>query len=192
MLGHYHLWVGGVEHNDISAKNLMYDKCNEDRGVLNDYDLSHLDGQPRPSGTERTGTMPFMALDLLTDKAWDGKITRLYRHDCESFAWVLLWICCRFEDGKEIPNPPLGQFITESYRRCSHEKNAILYELESVTATSSYESFWFGVVELVKAFAKRRFAQAMASGQLPEPTTEEIVQEIQKLLEQNGFLVGLP
>jgi len=26
MLGHYHLWVGGAEHNDVSTKNLMYDK----------------------------------------------------------------------------------------------------------------------------------------------------------------------
>jgi hypothetical protein len=42
VLGHYHLWLGGVEHNDISVKNLMYDKFNEDRGILNDYDLAHL------------------------------------------------------------------------------------------------------------------------------------------------------
>ena len=65
MQGHYHLWVGGVEHNDISVRNLMYDKLNDDRGILNDYDLAHLRGRPQPSGTERTGTMPFMALDVL-------------------------------------------------------------------------------------------------------------------------------
>jgi len=74
MLGHHRLWVGGVEHNDISVKNLMYDKLNEDRGVLNDYDLAHLNGRARPSGLERTGTMPFMAYELLTTEAWEGKI----------------------------------------------------------------------------------------------------------------------
>ena len=76
MLGHHHLWVGGVEHNDISVKNLMYDKLNEDCGILNDYDLAHLEGNPRPSGTGCTGTMPFMALDLLTEDACEGKIRR--------------------------------------------------------------------------------------------------------------------
>ena len=86
MLGHYYLSLGGVEHNDISEKNLMYDRLSEDRGILNDFDLAHLDGKPRPSGTERTGTMPFMALGLLTEDAWDSKVRRLYRHDCESFA----------------------------------------------------------------------------------------------------------
>jgi len=71
---HCHLWVGGVKHNDISVKNLMYDKLNDDHGVLNDYDLSHLQGTQRPSGTERTGTKPFMALDLLTDDSWAGLV----------------------------------------------------------------------------------------------------------------------
>jgi hypothetical protein len=78
----------------------MYDKTNT-RGVLNDYDFAHWTTQCRPTGMERTGTRPFMALDLLTDAAWDGKIERLYRHDCESFAWVLLWVCCRYEGGKQ-------------------------------------------------------------------------------------------
>ena len=27
--GHYHLWLGGVEHNDISVKILMYDKLSD-------------------------------------------------------------------------------------------------------------------------------------------------------------------
>jgi hypothetical protein len=39
---------------------------------------------------EHTGTIPFMAIDLLTKDAWSGHIERQYRHDCESFAWVLL------------------------------------------------------------------------------------------------------
>ena len=89
----------------------MYDKVNEDRGIFNDFDLAHLRGEPRSSGTERTGTMPFLALDLLTK---DGKLKRLYRHDCESFAWVLLRICCRFEDGEEIHEAPLSELITDN------------------------------------------------------------------------------
>jgi Fungal protein kinase len=195
ILGHYHLWVGGVEHNDVSVKNLMYDKCNGDRGVLNDYDLSHLAGGPRPSGTERTGTMPFMAFDLLTDEAWDGKITRLYRHDCESFAWVLLWICCRYEDGKEIHNPPLGQFITGSYNQCFLEKHAITSKLKYLTATSSYDSFWFAVVDLLDLFIMQQQDRERAAlprkSSPPELTINEIVEKCQKVLEQSGFPVAL-
>ena len=54
--------------------------------------IAHLRGEPRPSGTECTGTVPFMALDLLAEDAWDGKVRRLYRHDCELLAWVLLFV----------------------------------------------------------------------------------------------------
>jgi hypothetical protein len=42
-------------------------KHNGGHGIVNDFDLSHLSGQPQPSGNEHTGTMPIMALDLLTD-----------------------------------------------------------------------------------------------------------------------------
>ncbi|KAH9990115.1 hypothetical protein BJV77DRAFT_919392, partial [Russula vinacea] len=123
---HYRLWLGGVQHNDISVKNLMYDRHEGNCGILNDYDLAHLDGQPRPSGFECTGTMPFMALDLLTDDAMDGKVERLYRHDCESFAWVLLWICCRYEGGKETRNAPLSELNTHDYKQCFEKKSALV------------------------------------------------------------------
>lgn len=57
------------------------------RAKLNDYDLARVEGRmDGPSGWERTGTIPFMALDLLTDNAMAGHVTRMYRHDAESFA----------------------------------------------------------------------------------------------------------
>ena len=58
VIGYYHLWLGGVEHGDISVNNLIYDKHNGDCGIVNDFDLSHLSGQSQPSGNEHTGTMP--------------------------------------------------------------------------------------------------------------------------------------
>ena len=122
MPGHYHLWIGDVEHNDISVKNPMYDRHNGDRGILNDYDLARLSGRERPCDSERTGTMPFMALDLLAEEAGKGVIERRYSHDCESFAWVLFWICYRYDKGKEISNPPLGELITNDYTRCFEKK----------------------------------------------------------------------
>jgi len=39
----------------------------------------------------RTGTAMFMSLDLLTAKGVNGLVPRTYRHELESFAWVLLY-----------------------------------------------------------------------------------------------------
>jgi hypothetical protein len=179
VLGHHHLWVGGIEHNDISVKNLMYDKLNEDHGILNDYDLAHLHGTPRPTGTERTGTMPFMALDLLTDEAWDGKITRLYRHDCESFAWVLFWICCRYDNGKVISNPPLSDFITLDYNQCFEKKYTIFSKIPSIQPTPSYEGFWPAAIELLvwpidRRISNERLRSIRPSMSVPEPCIDEV------------------
>jgi hypothetical protein len=123
--GHHQLWANGIEHNDISIKVLMYDETNK-RGVLNDYDHVHWATQHRPTGTECTETRPFMALDLLTDEAWDGKVERIYCHDCESFVWVLLWVCCHYEGGKQINNPPLSELTKGDHNQCFKEKLTIL------------------------------------------------------------------
>ncbi|KAG1893861.1 uncharacterized protein F5891DRAFT_985493 [Suillus fuscotomentosus] len=83
---HLTLWKEGVYHRDVSPGNLMwYWKDGKRIGVLNDYDLSSLADDPGPRGNERTGTVPFMALDLLTKDGQQGKVKHLYRHDLESF-----------------------------------------------------------------------------------------------------------
>ncbi|OAX38296.1 hypothetical protein K503DRAFT_770628, partial [Rhizopogon vinicolor AM-OR11-026] len=51
-------------------------------GILNNYDLSST--RDSPTGNERTGTVPFMAMELLTKAALEGKVEHLYRHDAES------------------------------------------------------------------------------------------------------------
>ena len=69
-------------------------------GVLNDFDLAKFAGQTGASGQDNTGTLPFMALDLLSEEGLRGEIPRRYRHEAESFAWSL--ICLYFgavEDG---------------------------------------------------------------------------------------------
>ncbi|OAX42207.1 hypothetical protein K503DRAFT_661385, partial [Rhizopogon vinicolor AM-OR11-026] len=92
---HHILWQKGVRHRDISPSNLMFyfswDSSGRDVavGILNDYDLSSL--KKGPTGRERTGTVPFMAIDLLTKKSLAGEVEHLYRHDAESFIWVLTW-----------------------------------------------------------------------------------------------------
>jgi hypothetical protein len=66
-----------VHHRDISVANLMYYRLDgQVRGVLNDYDLSILPDKMRTLGTERTGTWPFMALEMLLKL--DEKSPHLY------------------------------------------------------------------------------------------------------------------
>ncbi|KAG1888135.1 hypothetical protein F4604DRAFT_1080581 [Suillus subluteus] len=95
ILCHLTLWKNGVYHRDVSPGNLMwYWKDGKRIGVLNDYDLSSLADDQGPRGNERTGTVPFMALDLLSAKAQRGEVKHLYRHDLESFMWVLSGFAC--------------------------------------------------------------------------------------------------
>ncbi|KIK35424.1 hypothetical protein CY34DRAFT_575960 [Suillus luteus UH-Slu-Lm8-n1] len=92
-------------------------------GVLNDYDLSSLkrDG---PSGLERTGTVPFMAIGLLSPVAIAGNAEHVYAHDAESFIWVLIWVCLRYENGKLLSkNRPLEEWLKCDAIQCRKEKN---------------------------------------------------------------------
>ncbi|KAG1883408.1 hypothetical protein F4604DRAFT_1677732 [Suillus subluteus] len=89
--GHLNLWKEGVYHQDITPGNLMwYRKNGKLIDVLNDYDLSSSANVVGPRGNERTGTVPFMALDLLSAKAQRGEVKHLYRHDLESFMRIVL------------------------------------------------------------------------------------------------------
>ena len=59
-------------------------------GIVNDFDLATWVNHST-TNNDRTGTIPFMAIDLL-DGGLDDRIPRLYRHDLESFIWVLAYI----------------------------------------------------------------------------------------------------
>ncbi|KAG2339967.1 hypothetical protein BDR05DRAFT_991741 [Suillus weaverae] len=121
---HRALWKGGVHHRDVSPSNLMgYWFCGQFIGVLNDYDLSSFQ-RDSPSSLERTGTVPFMAINLLTPEAIAGKVEHVYAHDAESFIWVLTWVCLRYEGGNLLSkNRPLDEWLKLDAIRCREKKN---------------------------------------------------------------------
>ncbi|KAG2038296.1 hypothetical protein BDR03DRAFT_819423, partial [Suillus americanus] len=82
-----------VHHHDIRPDNLMVYTTSDGRyiGVLNNFDLSSTPDST--SSHEHTGTVPFMAIEFLMKEGIQGKIKHLYRHDAESFIWVLTWVC---------------------------------------------------------------------------------------------------
>ena len=92
--GHRLLWAMGISHGDISFNNLMYNPETK-HGILNDFDLASVmePGTKTPpiTGHRRTGTLVFMALELLKDEGINGSVARRYYHELESFVWVLLW-----------------------------------------------------------------------------------------------------
>lgn len=53
-----------------------------------DLDLAIIDGE-RTVGRHMTGTMEFMAIEIFRG------VDHTYRHDLESFFYVLLWMCAR-------------------------------------------------------------------------------------------------
>ncbi|EJF56517.1 hypothetical protein DICSQDRAFT_20369, partial [Dichomitus squalens LYAD-421 SS1] len=92
---HYHAWVDGeIRHRDPSLDNLMYrkDDIGKIHGVLNDWDLA-TNEESRHDGSERMGTLPFMAQELLDSIHWKLPIEHLYRHDLEAFYSILIWYC---------------------------------------------------------------------------------------------------
>ena len=51
-------------------------------GVVNDWDRATVLSASAPPNTDRTGTIPFMALELLSN----SKMVHLYRHDASRAA----------------------------------------------------------------------------------------------------------
>ncbi|ETW79339.1 hypothetical protein HETIRDRAFT_117850 [Heterobasidion irregulare TC 32-1] len=56
---------------------------------LIDWEPATIFGQSRHDGSCHIGTMPFMALALLNEEYWEGKMKRQYHHDLEGFLWIL-------------------------------------------------------------------------------------------------------
>ncbi|KAF8074640.1 hypothetical protein FPV67DRAFT_1474320 [Lyophyllum atratum] len=108
---HYHAYVEGrVLHRDLSENNLMFkvDKDRTVKGILNDWDMaSHVEANDEiklSTATHRTGTIPFMARELLTD---ENIPAHLYRHDLESFFYILIWAALHYEFPAKKKHPKI-------------------------------------------------------------------------------------
>ncbi|KAH8814647.1 hypothetical protein DL96DRAFT_1560959 [Flagelloscypha sp. PMI_526] len=78
-----------ILHRDMSEGNIMFRWIGDCvYGVLNDFDLSSDQStEGPPTSNQRTGTAPFMAIDLLKR---DPPPRHLYRHDLESLYYIIV------------------------------------------------------------------------------------------------------
>ncbi|GAW21703.1 hypothetical protein ANO14919_112270 [Xylariales sp. No.14919] len=90
---HQSLYItGNILHRNISSNNIIITKpetADNFKGMLIDLDLAKV-RDSGPSGAQhQTGTTQFMAVEVL------HMIEHTYRHDLESFFYVLLRMCAR-------------------------------------------------------------------------------------------------
>jgi hypothetical protein len=111
--------------------------------VLNDFDLAVSADVKSTSSKHRTGTKPFMAIDLIHP----DPMVHMYRHNLESLFYVLVWITSRFHDGQEIADPPLQEWADSGGATLLKEKNYFILS-EPPLPTPEFDLFGHWVVSL--------------------------------------------
>lgn len=115
---------GKILHRDISENNIILtDPATADgvKGMLIDLDLAKEEGTGPSGARHRTGTMEFMAIEVLLE------ISHTYRHDLESFFYVLIWQCARrgwdlLWKSREQPASRLRGWYTGNYEEIANTK----------------------------------------------------------------------
>nr|KMM68200.1 hypothetical protein CPAG_04531 [Coccidioides posadasii RMSCC 3488] len=114
---------GNILHRDISENNIIITDSKKTgfAGMLIDMDLAKELGTGRSGARYRTGTMEFMAIEVLLN------IDHTYRHDLESFFYVLIWQCARRGWGEEWPKKSLlTNWYANSYRNIATAKRGVV------------------------------------------------------------------
>ena len=126
--GHAFLWKHSIEHINPSLWNVKYHPIRK-YGVLTDFDLPAMSWRTRVAGSNRTGTIPFMALDLLFGEYGEDKVTRHYHHELEAFIWMLPFVFLAYDNGELDPkNRFIKYWITSDQLTCRKEKFFFFYQ----------------------------------------------------------------
>ncbi|KAF8631960.1 hypothetical protein AX15_002097 [Amanita polypyramis BW_CC] len=128
---------GRVLHRDLSVNNLMVSAHEEQKrplGILLDWDLASRIGNQNEAivsnARQRTGTLPFMSLDLLRAKAPPHR----YCHDLESFFYIMIWASVHFNLSHKslLPfNPVFEDWINPSMAKAANPKKSFLAYIDN-------------------------------------------------------------
>jgi hypothetical protein len=113
-------------------------------GVLADFDLSSLQGKDI-SNAERTGTVPFMALDLLSKDALAGKMEHDYGHEAEAYFWVGVYDTACYDNGYTVDDAVPAQWNSLGANAMREKKRDYLSRLAAHIATPSQKDVWKGL-----------------------------------------------
>ncbi|KAF8954455.1 hypothetical protein BDZ97DRAFT_1865056 [Flammula alnicola] len=154
-----HESVGGRDTEDVEPDDDSKDISSasppieeqETIGVLNDLDLGmevNDKGEPPLSANHhRTGTFPFMARDLLKPKL--DIPHHLYRHDLESFFYILIWAATHYDFNNQVqpikPTPKILRFWADETHAYDHK--VLLYygdDFEAIqnSTLSAFNEMW--------------------------------------------------
>ncbi|KAL2043513.1 hypothetical protein N7G274_003820 [Stereocaulon virgatum] len=121
---------GKILHRDISENNIIItdrEEADGFTGMLIDEDLAKEIGSGRSGARHQTGTMEFMAIEVLQG------IDHTYRHDLESFFYVLIWLCarrgwdlCKNPNGRPKESR-LGMWYTGSFKNIADAKRGYMH-----------------------------------------------------------------
>ena len=142
MLGLHDLkYKANILHRDVSVKNIMYEvRDGEPFFILSDHDLFSLskpNGEDaQPSSKHRTGTLPFMSCEILSDLGSLNRgdrpfIPHMLRYDFESLYWVSLWCTMAMEtvedaNLKQAIRTELGGWETGSFKDIACGKKDVI------------------------------------------------------------------
>jgi len=123
---------GKILHRDILENNIIITdpkEANDFRDMLIDAKYSKENGNERSGARQQTGTMEFMAIQVLQ------RVAHTYWHDLESFFYVLLWTCARRAWEREflcstVDRPKkniLSKWYTSSYDDIADAKRGYMH-----------------------------------------------------------------
>ena len=97
----------------------------ESDGVI--WDLATAILPSGTSNTDRTATIPFMALKLLSGE----RTTHMFRHDVESFIWLFLWVCgCSDGSKREVLVAPYKLWRKLDMLACEARRARFLFNVD--------------------------------------------------------------
>ncbi|CAD6502860.1 BgTH12-05449 [Blumeria graminis f. sp. triticale] len=189
IVGHRNLHGIGIVHGDISAGNIILTRPDEKgitKGTLIDLDMAsfRMDENEKDQPKAITGTTRYMALELLRAISLRKlSLKQTYRHDLESFFYVLIVGCMRY--GLEKLPELLKTWSSDSHTCFLSKEAAITKTFETMIIDGFLPSFEV-TMELARTLHEILFGdEAVEYGSPEDPNVhyDPIIEAFKKTLE---------
>jgi serine/threonine protein kinase len=159
----------GIQHRDISLGNMMFKRIDgKIRGYLIDFDLASLAGRDSHN-LDRTGTMPFMALELLKSVGrGQAPILHAYAHDAEAVCWVVLWLGVQYAAGRRMRHS-FGEWEMVDAVTCYQKKRYAIENPHLHPFTKPNEHLQQPIRDILAKINIHHLQKLIAGGEIPLP-----------------------